>query len=911
MYVEILVIGSKRGVKMVKGIHLEQCNIYEIHQCQEIIQGREKSSIEAIVDDQGCLECTHEYTYKNQKRDSKGVVIPEIKVEEILEEEAASLYGEGIDIGRIGIQEMTKSNTLVKETIDSKDNIPLRDKIALIKEEKDGMYLNSLLTTKSLSINELYANVYKGNLKRKAIAYTPQEVSSVLKLNGIREDTTSIWAANMLMMYDIGVNPENVLKLQNMQSAIGALDKQYTGSLTGETVLIGTSGINYTEQDVEQMTEDLENVTEQDIKQIVQEGKPINIKVLRQSIHKRAKQVLKGKHKRILEEQQGDLATQEHLQVKEIKQQLEMITKRLTVESARKISERMPLESSLLIDIVSQIRNIAVEEAKDIMIESGVVTSDSNIKIMMATMAAKEKIENHFIETIGIQVATEENSNLSEIQAALIKYTENETKPKQQFGEDIKKVINQIEQLLKNQGIIPSEINKEAAKALIKGGLDVSQEHLGAIQSIVVKLNTFLQEMTPRVAATIIKEGMNPYKLTIDQMIRFIEQRKISGLENNIAETLVTMEENQEITRIQREALVGLYRIVQGVSQEKEAVMGYLFKNKLPMTLENLEKATKTIKKRKGLHLLVDDSLGEREEIKYKHRTAKQLLERGEDASKEVLENIKHIEQRVLREVREEQLYPYIKEQFKKILGESNRMHILPKSFLEKIEKIKQVDKEVMHSLVAHKIPVTLNNIYWMSQLRQHPDMYEKLMNESGLIKEEWPEDLKEVEQQIEEMVEQSSHLKEEALVEGEINQYKKYKALEELMSLQKHRMKEEGMYQIPFVVEGSKKWVNLYIHKEERSKQYHKKHVKVTITYPTEHAGMIKAYIDIKDKEIKFNIKTNQQESHKKIQDQQEKLVKKLIELGYSIEDKMNESEEILMPLLQSHHLSQFEELI
>lgn len=896
---------------MIETVKRENYGSYGIYNEQNRIENTPASSGEkqhAYFDIKTVLDKIGEYTYteKDVEAVDKGLV-EEIKNKfNVSAEDVYELYSQGVDLDQLRIQEVSyyEKNTATTHTLgdtqspgkeDEKDK-SLAEKIQIIKEEHNSMYINTLLSGSEITINQLYANNFKGEPKKGITNYTKEDVSNVLKLNGIEENSSSMWAANMLMMYDMGVNASNITKLQNMQSAVGALNIQETGNVEGDTTLVSDEGVNYSKEYIDEVKEDLKQVQDEDIEELIKEGKEINIDELRESIHKKANEALRGSNA-----QQGDSNREENKEqafgenageVQEVKRQILQITAKLTAEAAQKISSQMPLESSSLAAVASALHQLEMDMAQEALDAAQLPVTEENIQMITEAMAAKENIDTYFMETVDIELRTDGNANLKEIQEALAKYEANETPVERRFGETLASVAGQVEGLLERQGIEVTAAHVEAAKALIACGYDVTAANIQNVEDIVLKVNSFLQEMTPMLAAQMIKEGINPYHSSIDQILSYVGEHKAPGLKNSVAEAIVTMEHNGEISEEQKEGLIGLYRILQAVEKDKSAVMGYLFRNELPLTIENLQIAAKYVKAKNGIAVTVDDHFGERERFKQSSNSARQMLAESVTASKQTEENIRLLENMELpiteaniNKVSKMSaiLYPYIKEQFKKTMDHFDGINSLPESFVQKIVAVQNASPELIDHMLKQEMPLTLNNIYWMDKIMGDPTLYGELLDENGMLKKELPSDLEEMEDELLELEKTAKLGKEEAVLRGDYAKYKQYKQVEEMVCAQKQLIDKEGLYQIPFMIDGERKLINLYLYDEKNNHTINAtSHLKAMITYQTKNLGNVKAYLEIKGDQLGFKIEAEHEMGTKRLEAHKEKLLEGLLAIGY-----------------------------
>ena len=516
---------------MIKGINGNSYNAYAI--IDEQVQNRqveETQKTKVNFNIQEILNQINEYTYTQQDREAVDGELVESLTEkfDLKEEEIYELYKRGVDLDELNMQEISyRRNVKSSEAEDKKaqqqEDKTLEEKIETIKKQNDQMYLNALSHEGSITINSLYENNFKGDFKKGISQYTKQDVENVLSMNGLEANKENTWAANLLMMYDMGVSPTSIQRLQGIQSAVATLDS--TSGLSGDDELIKNGQVQYQPEYVDRITDDLGMVTDEHIEKLIEEKQDITIENLRESIHKNASEALESNHSGNSNqgaEENFDEGKSTSQSVDTVKKQILQITTKLTVEAAQKISTKMPLESSSLQAVAEALTQMEQEMAVSALEQVNLPATTENIEAITNTMNVVDQMSGKFITTDHIEMETGEAAPLSEISVALASYRENETPVETRFGESIKTVENQIGALLESQGIEATTTHIEAAKALITNHIEVTAEEIQKIQDIVMKLNTFLEDMTPIQVATMIKEGFNPYHASVNEILSWM-----------------------------------------------------------------------------------------------------------------------------------------------------------------------------------------------------------------------------------------------------------------------------------------------------------------------------------------------------------------------------------------------------
>ncbi|WP_070000656.1 DUF6240 domain-containing protein [Cellulosilyticum sp. I15G10I2] len=896
-------------------------------------------AIPEVFDLQEILKSLEEYTYSQEDVEyiDENTINDFKKKFNIEENDIYKLKKYGYDLERLYTADMSYYTSLyntegthgIPADVNNSSKVnQLGEKIDIIKKQNDNMYLYSLYAKDPITINSLYQSNYKGNFQKSKTSYSEQDITKILEMNGLTSTKGNMWAAGKLAEYGMAINKNDVVKLQNMKSAVECLDKQEEfdkaqediacGKEPGERPLIKDGQVIYDPEEIKAIKEELGQVKDADIEELIINDEEITINNLRITLFKNTDLALKRNSALSFTEGQRKTAN-------DIKEQIHHIRTHLTAQAAQKISEKMPLESSQLSDIVQELKKVESETITQAVKEADIPLSEENITIIQNVMHVRQEIIENRAEALELEIVSNEQIKLNEIHEALTKYAQNETPVESRFGESIRTVENQIEQLLQTQNIIPTEETVQAAKALVMNHMEVNPENIKQALDIMVKVNTFIEEMTPTRAATLIKEGLNPYQASIDTLLSWISKETVEQLKSSIAETIVALQEKGIISSEQKDALIGFYRIMQAVNNNREEVVGYLFKNNLPLTVEKLQEAAKYIGEDGIIEAAIDDGFGEIKELKVMSQTAKMILEESKEQIHKGIDIVQMLEQMELpitdKNIEKLKkinalLYPLIKETFKKELGKFEGMETLPKSFLEKLEVIKKVDPQVVSYMLRLGISPTVSNIYWADRLFKSPDTYKELLKEGELIQENLPKSLEAFEEELEHQEEQATKSKEAALEKGNILAYRTYKQIEEVIHLQKELSQKDGVYQMPFMIQGEEKMVHLYFNKKPNKQLGTDASTTAVMTYDTKNLGTITAYINFKEEDISYKVQGETEEITKKLQANNSFLDQLLGQIGYLVKyseyaSYTNDEQVNNKPSLIKRGSSDFEEIV
>lgn len=869
-------------------------------------------------------EVENYYNGKQENPKTKNLTENEMQILSSLSiEELASLEKEGFNVEILCGEEIAKTLKNIKEEKDlqkeentKKSKAQYNDKIKRLKEHTDSMYHYAMQTKGTLTINDLYKGSFTGTAPIDTGSYTKEDVQSVLRMNGLEVNEGNEWATNKLLNLGIDVSEQSVLKIQNIHTAIESLESFEQGQEEVEEIvetrreneaLVEDEKCLYSKETIESIQEDLAKVDDRTIEEVIKDGEIPSIQNLREKLLKNTKQVtdkIKTSEKHTLNENDinentfNEKSTVEDNEAAEnIKKQINEIRARLNTETAQRLSTRLPLESSELAKVAEGLRQVEAEIQEEALIKADVPVTDENKEILGQVMNVATQIGQYKEATTNIQMETEGVATLEAITQALDLYEAHFSQAEGRFGESIKSVETQIQQFLEIHDLPVNTLSIQSAKALITNGMDLTVENLESAMYAMDQINEFLEVMTPYEAAKLIKEGVNPYKASIGTILEWSRQSEVTKTKESIAKSIVSLEERGQINEEQKQSLIGLYKILNGVLNNKEQVAGYLFKNGLPLTVEQLEEATKYAGKNSHIEVGIDDEFGSLESLNYETKSGRTLIQEASTELKKLLGAVKMAEN-IPFELEtmgtdefttfKSMIMPFIKGTIKKELGKFDGVNTLPESLLEKIEVVKNVPKEVVETMKQHKIPLTLTNIYWVDQLAKDPDSYKDLLRKTGIDKEleedSLPRKKEEFEKVLEELEHKATYYKEQSMEQGDVLNYKSYKQLEEMLDVQKQLMNKEGIYQIPYMINGETKMVQFYMKEESAKKDLEKESITGVMRYETKKLGTVTTYFTIKGDHIGYQMQAESSEAAEALEKAKTHLQGLFKQLGYEV---------------------------
>lgn len=415
------------------------------------------------------------------------------------------------------------------------------------------------------------------------------------------------------------------------------------------------------------------------------------------------------------------------------------------------------------------------------------------------------------------------------------------TTPNEQLGDSIQKAFRNVDEILQEIGMEPSESNARAVRILAYNQLPINEQSVLEMKLADRQVQRAFDSLKPAVVREMIRDGINPLQMQMSELNEQASQirSRIGGADDltKYSEYLWKLEQNHEISAQERDSFIGIYRLIHQVEAGDGAAIGALVQQGAPLTMGNLLGAVRSEKK-SGMDYRIDDQFG----------GVKSTI-RGASITDQIHAAYQFECVQAVQELAQEP------EQFAELLSGRDWRELTPEQLLERLHTVQtdpavdeaydnellrdlnaaaEAQAEVYELLETYDMPATVNNVLAVQQMMANPndamrrffgltdqieeahqklvaegieDQKSELMDEIAQIKEEilhklgeniqTPEDLAEAQRALAEVAE---HCGQTVMYEGmtrlDIRQL-------QMMTMQLHLgagMAREERYQIPIL---------------------------------------------------------------------------------------------------------------
>lgn len=539
------------------------------------------------------------------------------------------------------------------------------------------------------------------------------------------------------------------------------------------------------------------------------------------------------------------------------------------------------LDKDLAIDTDAIAKTVdALKEAeeayyKNFLSQGGVEPTKENIEVYQNIEQVFEELKNVPAYTLGIEEGNldtpgrlhEEGKILQDtFEKANESYEALMTSPRKDMGDSIQKAFRNVDDILADLELEPNLSNQRAVRILAYNQMEITKESVTQMKALDEKVQQTFRNMTPQVVREMIKTGVNPLDMNLDELNQAaVEIKDELGLDNEeerFSRYLYKLEQNSRIAEEERSAYIGIYRLIAQVEKTDGAAIGMLAEQGAQFTMRNLLTAVRNAKK-EGREYTIDDDFGGLEKLEKTGVSITEQIEAGyqNDCLKDVARQISPEKMAQIPDW--ENLTP---EQLKNALEQLPADEDAQRSYMQQeladYRASAMASEEVYKMLENYDLPKTVSTILAAQEMINNRNgvfrkLFDRAKNTGDVsladIKQQVLEEFAEAVKRPEDMAKAQKILADTAenvmksmMNESEVNSVdlKEMRMIHTQIALGTKMAKEET-YHIPVLVGDSVTGVSLKIvrGKEEKGR--------VDILFGGENIGKVAAQISVKGEKI------------------------------------------------------------
>ena len=314
-----------------------------------------------------------------------------------------------------------------------------------------------------------------------------------------------------------------------------------------------------------------------------------------------------------------------------VRRQLEEIRLKMTLDAGQQLTKNgFHLETDGLSKIVDGLKEIENQYYHNLLKEGNVAVNTDNVETLKENIQAIDELKStpnyilgstlssRRVETISglLTAGTECKQTLNKINAA---YEALMTSPRADMGDSITKAFRHVDAILEDMKLEITKANERAVRILGYNQIEITEENIQQVKSYDEQVNHMMKNLHPAVTVELIKNGINPLNIPIEELNQKIDEIKSElGVsdEEKYSKYLWKLENKQGITEQEKKSYIGIYRLLNTVEKTDGAALGAVIKAEQEVTMNNLLTAVRTIKSG-GIGASVSDSFGTLEQLTY------------------------------------------------------------------------------------------------------------------------------------------------------------------------------------------------------------------------------------------------------------------------------------------------------
>lgn len=308
------------------------------------------------------------------------------------------------------------------------------------------------------------------------------------------------------------------------------------------------------------------------------------------------------------------------------RRQLEEIRFRLTAQAgARLLHQGIRLDTDGLERIVEGLRAIENEYYSNLYREVGADPEQTaeGAALLRRTDEAVTQLKAAPAYVLGVTFTSRNAQNLqglsetgaelsAQFERAMERYEALMTKPRADMGDSIRTAFRNVDEVLSGMGLEATPENERAVRIMSYSRIELTEENLNEMKLYDAKVQELLRNMNPAACAGLIKKGVNPLDMPLDELnaeLSALREEEGASTEEKYSDYLVMLDRSRELSASERESYIGIYRLLNQVAKSDGAAIGVVAASGRELTLSSLLSAVRT-RKKGGMDASVDDAFG-------------------------------------------------------------------------------------------------------------------------------------------------------------------------------------------------------------------------------------------------------------------------------------------------------------
>lgn len=473
-----------------------------------------------------------------------------------------------------------------------------------------------------------------------------KQVEQIIQQAGLPVNETTLGYGELLLGNQIPLTPENISYADRLAHLNLPLEEAEIERAISQAVSEGRApeeaymmeGFSLGER-AQAACQVVEQADDEVLEDVVSSGEPVTIESLGNAQKRREALTHEGFKEQKEPVTSGNAAEDGEGRLLAARRQLEEIRLMMTSQANyRLLKKGISIETRDLEQLVEDLKELENDYYKALMEEQGIEPTPENTSLFRETAEKTQALKwfpsyligRYLTDTPTVSQMYESGAALkASLDQANQAYETMMTAPRADLGDSIRKAFSNVDDILRDLSLEPTEVNQRAVRILAYNQMEITPEHIVQVKAADEKMQNLFRNMKPAVVMEMIREGINPLETdlnTLNQKAEEIGDRLDSGQEEKYSRYLWKLEQNQEISPEEKESYIGIYRLLRQIEKTDGAVIGAVVNQGGELSLRNLLTAVRS-KKSRGLNITVNDEFGVAEEVHRKDLSISQQIE--------------------------------------------------------------------------------------------------------------------------------------------------------------------------------------------------------------------------------------------------------------------------------------------
>lgn len=207
------------------------------------------------------------------------------------------------------------------------------------------------------------------------------------------------------------------------------------------------------------------------------------------------------------------------------------------------------------------------------------------IPFMPAAVIGRLKIEAEYSLTTVHTIGTDLKSRY---EAAGERYETLMTAPRRDMGDSFAKAFRNVDDILEDIGLERNEANAKAVRILGYNSMEINASEVVRIREATDRVMNVVNSLTPARTLELIRQGINPMEMSVDKLADVLNSLDVQESDEKYSRFLYKLEKSGDVTASEREAYIGIYRLVHRLEKTDGAAIGALINGDRNITFKNL-----------------------------------------------------------------------------------------------------------------------------------------------------------------------------------------------------------------------------------------------------------------------------------------------------------------------------------